>query len=211
MWGENSVEQNAPPVEGDGQAEGGEGEVQRLPFLGDHQGHGYRDAHRHQHEDFHRPQFPSSEWVLDHLTRKDDESAKSRHPGESRGPVIFVPAPARRDVWIPLPVRTRSGIRRYDVRGEFSRFYEAVKQGIPQFFLPYRTIGREVKEGVAKAAWRWAMGRILLGDGPITQPDREWTWRRSARCVARYAPLPDITHLKGYGTDIPNSLPAGII
>ena len=50
---EELVEEDAPLVKGDGQAEGGEGEVQRLPFLGDHQGHGYRDAHRHQHEDFH--------------------------------------------------------------------------------------------------------------------------------------------------------------
>ncbi len=48
------AEQHASAVEGDGQAEGGEGEVQRIVFLGDHQGHGYRDAYRHQHEDFHR-------------------------------------------------------------------------------------------------------------------------------------------------------------
>ena len=52
------VEKDPSFVKGDGQAEGGEGEVQRLPLLVDHQGRGHRDAHRHQHEDFHVRAIP---------------------------------------------------------------------------------------------------------------------------------------------------------
>ena len=55
LWGENWLNSTPPPVEGDGQAEGGEGEVERLARLGDHQGRGIGDALRDQHEDFHRP------------------------------------------------------------------------------------------------------------------------------------------------------------
>jgi hypothetical protein len=51
--GKNLVEEDPSLVEGDGHAEGGEGKVQRLPLLVDHQGDRHGDAHRHQHEDFH--------------------------------------------------------------------------------------------------------------------------------------------------------------
>ena len=50
---ENLIEEFTPFVEGDGQAEGGEREMQRLPLLGNHQSRGNRNADRHQHEDFH--------------------------------------------------------------------------------------------------------------------------------------------------------------
>src|SRR4030067_710624 len=43
------VEKDPSFVKGDGQAEGGEGEVQRLPLLVDHQGRGDRDGPRPQH------------------------------------------------------------------------------------------------------------------------------------------------------------------
>jgi hypothetical protein len=56
---EDRVEEDAPFVKGDGQAEGGEGDMQRLPLLVDHQRSGYRDAHRCQHEDFHGCPTPS--------------------------------------------------------------------------------------------------------------------------------------------------------
>ena len=50
---EELVEEDPSLVEGDGQAEGGEGEMQRLPLLGNHQSRGHCNADRHQHEDFH--------------------------------------------------------------------------------------------------------------------------------------------------------------
>ncbi|MDP1993212.1 MAG: hypothetical protein Q8K00_19515 [Syntrophales bacterium] len=50
---EEMVEEDAPLVKGDGQAEGGEGKMERLPLLCNHQSRGHGDADRHQHEDFH--------------------------------------------------------------------------------------------------------------------------------------------------------------
>jgi hypothetical protein len=51
---EELVEKDAPLMKGNSQAEGGKGEMQRFPLLGNHQGRGHGNADRHQHEDFHR-------------------------------------------------------------------------------------------------------------------------------------------------------------
>ena len=55
---EELIEKLAPLVEGNGQAEGREGEMERLPFLGNHQCNGHCDAYRHQHENFHDDAIP---------------------------------------------------------------------------------------------------------------------------------------------------------
>jgi hypothetical protein len=47
---------------------------------------------------------------------KIGEPVRSRHPSESRGPVL-----------LQLPIFLDTGFRRYDVRGGFSILYEAVK------------------------------------------------------------------------------------
>ena len=44
-----------------------------------------------------------------------DEFVKSRHPGESRGPVVC-----------NYPIFLDTGFRRYDVKGGFSTFYENI-------------------------------------------------------------------------------------
>jgi hypothetical protein len=96
------------------------------------------------------PAAPSALPPEKHGALKFDALVKSRHPGESRGPVLFNPS-----------IFLDTGFRRYDVTGEFATFYEFIKfdalifTGVTTFFKG-RQASAQVAASFSDSTFSWS-------------------------------------------------------